>query len=70
MKGGAGMGIPWSEGARRCAFIERRPAPDRHLPGEGVQWDYVLVIENPNRRSATWSQEVRRRRDEPSKPDP
>ena len=25
---------------------------------EGVQWDYVLVIENPNRRSATLTQQA------------
>ena len=29
------------------------------LPGsEGVQWDYVLIIENPNRRSATLTQQA------------
>jgi len=25
---------------------------------EGVQWDYVLIIENPNRRSATLTQQA------------
>jgi hypothetical protein len=26
--------------------------------GEGVQWDYVLIIENPNRRGATLTQQA------------
>jgi len=26
--------------------------------GEGIQWDYVLIIQNPNRRSATLTQQA------------
>jgi hypothetical protein len=26
--------------------------------GEGVQWDYILIIENPNRRSATLTRQT------------
>jgi hypothetical protein len=53
----AGCASFGSEGAAlslRAEGLRRTNLP----ASEGVQWDYVLIIENPNRRSATLTQQT------------